>query len=339
MIKISAVIATRNRKNSLYRTLQSLSNQTCKLEEVIIVDSGDEKLNENELLENFSDLNIKYITSAPSVCLQRNLGIQKSTSEYIFICDDDIEPEPGYLLALSDYIENNSLVSTVSGLILEKDENEVWVSQHPPKSPASLLFSFIFQLSVWGELNEKVLNTFWIKPVIRFYMQRGNSFTFAGWPVITDFKNPFFKTNIYGLGAGIIKRELLINNPFDEVLDNYGIGDNYGICIRLPNKVTVLTETFVYHHKESGSRLDGELTYYRRVLALHYFLKTSKRFNFINSLWLVWSLFGSFILFMKNRQFRFASAALKSIIVIVTLSNPYFEGSKKNTKNVCPDLN
>ena len=78
MIKISAVIATRNRKDSLYRTLQALSNQTCKLQEVIIVDSSDNKLNEADLLKTFSDLNIKYITSVPSVCIQRNIGIRKS---------------------------------------------------------------------------------------------------------------------------------------------------------------------------------------------------------------------------------------------------------------------
>jgi len=339
MITISTVIATRNRKDSLYKTLRALSNQTCKLQDVIIVDSSDEKLDEAELLETFSVLNIKYITSAPSVCLQRNIGIRKSTSDYIFICDDDVEPDPGYVFALSNFIESNSSTSAVSGLIMQKDENEVWVSHYPPKSSASLLFSLIFQLSIWGELDEKVLNSLWIKPVIRFYIKKGNCFSLAGWPVITDFKNPVFNTNVYGLGASIIKRELLINNPFDEILDNNGIGDNYGICIGFPDKVNVLTEASVFHHKDSENRLDSTISYYRRVLALHYFLRKSKRFNSINTLWLVWSLIGSIILFVKNHQFRLARVALKSIIVIVTFNNPYCAGSKKNIKNVCPNIN
>lgn len=339
MIKISAVIATRNRKDSLYKTLRALSNQTCKLQEVIIVDSSDGKLDEAELLKTFGLLNIKYIASAPSVCLQRNIGIRKSTSDYIFICDDDVEPESGYVFALSNFIESNSSTSAVSGLIMQKNENGVWVSQYPPKSSASLLFSLIFQLSIWGELDEKVLNSLWIKPVIKFYKKRGNCFSLAGWPVITDFKNPVFKTNVYGLGASIIKKELLINNPFDEVLDNNGIGDNYGICIGFPDKVNVLSEVSVFHHKDSENRLDGTITYYRRVLALHYFLRKSKRFNFINTIWLVWSLIGSIILFVKNREFRLARVALKSIIVLVTFNNPYCKGSKKNIKNVCPNIN
>ncbi|HCY75859.1 MAG TPA: hypothetical protein DHV28_08045 [Ignavibacteriales bacterium] len=339
MIKISAVIATRNRKDSLYKTLQALSIQTCKLQEVIIVDSSDEKLDEAELLNTFSVLNIAYITSAPSVCRQRNIGIRKSTSDYIFICDDDVEPEPGYVFALSNFIESNSSASAVSGLIMQKDENEVWVSQYPPKSSSSLLFSLIFQLSIWGELDEKVLNSLWIKPVIKFYKKRGNCLSLAGWPVITDFKKPVFKTNVYGLGASIIRRELLINNPFDEVLDNNGIGDNYGICIDFSDKVNVLSEVSVFHHKDSENRLDGTITYYRRVLALHYFLRKSKRFNFINTIWLVWSLIGSIILFVENRQFRLARAALKLIIVVVTFNNPYCKGSKKNIKNVCPNIN
>jgi len=339
MIKISAVIATRNRKDSLYRTLLALANQSCKLQEVIIVDSSDEKLDEAELSTAFVGLNIKYFTSVPSVCVQRNIGIRKSISDYIFVCDDDVVPEPGYLTALSNYIEKNISTSAISGLILEKDKNDVWVSQHTPKFPVSLLFSFIFQLSVWGEVNEKTFNSLWIKPVISFYKKKGNGFSFAGWPVISDFKNSFFKTNIYGLGASIIKKEPLINNPFDEVLDNYGIGDNYGICIGFPDKVAVLTETFVYHHKESANRLDSGIIYYRRVLALHYFLRKSERFNTINTLWLVWSLIGSILLFMKNRQFRLANAAVKSIVAIVTLNNPYCKGSKKNNKNVCPNFN
>jgi|WetSurMetagenome_2_1015567.scaffolds.fasta_scaffold15471_3 glycosyltransferase involved in cell wall biosynthesis len=339
MIKISAVIATKNRKDSLYRTLKALGNQTCKLQEVIIVDSSDEKLVEIELSTTFDGLDIKYFTSEPSVCIQRNIGIRKSISDYIFICDDDVEPEPGYLLALSNYIERKSLTNAVSGLILEKDKNEVWVSQHTPKFPVNLLFSFIFQLSVWGEVNEKTFKSLWIKPVINFYQKRGNGFSLAGWPVIIDFKSPVFKTDIYGLGASIIKKELLINNPFDEVLDNYGIGDNYGICIGFPDKVAVLTGTFVNHHKESENRLDSGIIYYRRVLALHYFLRKSKRFNTINTLWLLWSLIGSIILFVKNRQFRLAKAAVKSIVAIVIFDNPYYIGSKKNNKNVCPNFN
>jgi len=339
MIKISAVIATRNRKDSLYRTLRALSNQSYKLQEVIIVDSSDEKLDDTELSTTFDGLNIKYFTSEPSVCVQRNIGIRKSTSDYIFICDDDIEPEPEYVLALSNYIESNSLVHAVSGFIMQKNENEEWVSQYPPKSSANLLFTLIFQLSIWGEVDEKVLSSFWIKPIIGFYKKRGNSLSFAGWPIITAFKNSFFKTNLYGLGASIIIKELLLNNPFDEVLDQYGIGDNYGICIGFPDKVNVLTNTFVFHYKDSENRLDITIAYYRRVLALHYFMKKSRRFNFINTLWLIWSLIGSMILFVKNHQFKLARAALKSIIAIVTFNNAYYTGSKKHIKNVCPNLN
>lgn len=339
MIKISAVIATRNRKDSLYRTLRAIRNQTYKLEEVIIVDSSDEKLEEAELRNTFLGLNIKYFTSVPSVCLQRNVGIQQSTSEYIFICDDDIVFEPDYVFLISKYIESNVSADTVSGLILEKDENEVWVSQHPPKTISSLLFKFFFQLSFWGELDQKIFSSLWLKPVVSFYEKRGNGFSFAGWPVITNFNSPVFKTKIYGLGASIIKKELLINNPFDEVLDNYGIGDNYGICIKLPDKVTVLTESLVFHHKESENRLDSGITYYRRVLALHYFLKKSNRFNSINTLWLIWSLIGSIILFVKNREFRLARASLISISKIITFNNPYHIGLKKNIKNVCPKFN
>jgi hypothetical protein len=135
------------------------------------------------------------------------------------------------------------------------------------------------------------------------------------------------------VGASTIKKELLLKNPFDEVLDQYGIGDNYGICISFPGKVVVLTNTFVLHYKDSENRLDATIAYYRRVLALHYFMKKSKRFNFINTLWLLWSLIGIMIMFVKNSQFILARAALKSIIQYLH-NNPLYR-FKKHIKNVC----
>jgi hypothetical protein len=101
----------------------------------------------------------------------------------------------------------------------------------------------------------------------------------------------------------------------------------------------VLTELSVFHHSDKENRLDRSIAYYRRVLALHYFLKKSYKFNFFNTLWLLWSLTGSLILFLKKHQFRLFRAALKSILTIVTFNNPYWRASKKNTKIVCPKCN
>ncbi len=108
---------------------------------------------------------------------------------------------------------------------------------------------------------------------------------------------------------------------------------------QLSCKIKVLTELNVFHHRVTENRLDSSKAYYRRVLALHYFLKKSNKFNFFNTIWLLWSITGSIILFLKKRQYRSFRAALKSMLTIVAFNNPYWKASKKNTKIVCPELN
>ena len=80
---ISVVIPTCNRKARLMSLLTNLVSSAYPLSEVIIVDSGEDRLIENDLLA-FTDLNITYLDSVKSVCIQRNKGISVAKSEWIF---------------------------------------------------------------------------------------------------------------------------------------------------------------------------------------------------------------------------------------------------------------
>ena len=100
MMELSVVIPTRNRRESLLRLLQSLSSQKYQLKEVIIVDASDQEIDVAELQAMFKSFPIRYLRSIASVCSQRNTGIKTATSEFIFLCDDDIEITDDYLLTL-----------------------------------------------------------------------------------------------------------------------------------------------------------------------------------------------------------------------------------------------
>src|ERR1700752_5286163 len=100
---ISVVIPTCNRKTRLLSLLQNLDHSTYRTAEVIIIDSGEEKLISEECAM-FKNLKIQYVSSERSVCIQRNIGIQNSKSSWIFICDDDIEVPSDYLQKLTDHI-------------------------------------------------------------------------------------------------------------------------------------------------------------------------------------------------------------------------------------------
>lgn len=325
---ISVVIPTYNRTASLRRTLQSISQQTYLPKEVLIVDASTEPEDANALKNLFPNLTILYYTSKPSVCIQRNFGIQMAKFSYILLCDDDIEAPNDYLFKMVNYLSENPETGIATGCVLQKNELGKWVYQYPTTSFFVYLWNFIFQLSVWGDFSEVKTNIF-TKPIFvlikQFYDKRRNSYTLAGWPLITSFTKPVTRTSIYGLGASVIKREWLISSPFDEQLVPSGIGDNYGITIKLRyNKpIHILTEAYVYHHYAQENRLKAALSYQYRVFALHHFIKKSSKFNYINILFLYWSIVGHTIYQISKLNGKMVKVSLKTLVTLVIGMNPY----------------
>lgn len=335
MLEVSVVIPTRNRMDSLLKVLLCLSKQTYPISEVIIVDASDDKLDEGNIKQSFSSLNISILSSKPSVCIQRNLGIKLAGAPYIFLCDDDVAFSEEYVSQLMHYIDKNN-ANVVSGIILQRDNGE-WVYQYPPKSVRHLFFAFIFQHSIWGEIDgikvNRVQKPFY-QLVNKFYKKKGNTVTKAGWPLIVDFSEPVFRTSFYGLGASIVKREWLINSPYDEVLDSHGIGDNYGVAMNFPEEraIHVAAEVKAYHHQNRDNRLEPQITFYRRALALHYFLKGQSR----RGIWFFWSLLGYALLFLYRHDFLLLRKTIKAVLFILIRRNPYKIEKRKGNKIASP---
>lgn len=336
MITISAVIPTYNRYESLLRTLRSLALQTELPYEVIIVDASDAVGNESELINSFPVLNIKYIRSRPSVCAQRNTGIKKATGSYIFLCDDDLEFPKDYIFKIKAIIQNNSGAKAITGSWNEKNKEEQWAYEYPVRSIRQLCWRFIFQQSIWCDIKKiktGFFNRFIYRFVSSFYSKRKNTYSLAGWPLVTHFEKPVFKTAFYSLGASIIRTDWLLSSPFDEGLDTNGIGDHYGVALHFPDfpAIHVLTDVPAYHHKIKANRLSEAETYFKRGLALHYFMRESQRFTLTNRLFFIWSLLGNWIAFLVKGNRPQLQATKKLISVIVKGNNPYIikSGKKK----------
>jgi glycosyltransferase involved in cell wall biosynthesis len=319
-MQISAVIPTCNRKERVLSLLAHLNNSTVLPEEVIVVDSGEEKLSAAELAA-YQNLNINYLSSKKSVCIQRNIGIGLARSPFIFLCDDDIEVPADYIGQLSQYLAGHPEVGAVSGLVLEKT-NGTWKASHPVRSATGLLFRYIFGLGIWGEVESNTSN-FMLRWVKKKYVEKGNYIASSGWPVITRFSTPVFSTPVYGLGVSVVKKQWLINSPFDETLDRHGIGDNYGVCVGFPSNVHVLTFVPVRHHHEEKGRLHNTVAYYRRILAMDYFRRIRPELRFVRKTNLLWSLTGNGILFLWQRDFDFFRTTLKLSRKILFNKNPY----------------
>jgi glycosyltransferase involved in cell wall biosynthesis len=326
---ITVIIPTRNRQPSLRRVLKSLARQTQPVQEVIIVDASDDKSYQLHMLNDFVLLPIRWIDSEASVCIQRNRGIGAAISPWIFLCDDDLEIPADYLEILVTHLEHHPEAGAVSGFVMQL-EGDSWTSQYPVTSFISLVWRYVFQLGMWGEIQCSD-NHFVVKNLKRHYTKLGNHISKAGWPVITDFSGDYFTTPVYGLGASLVKREWLIRSPYDELLETHGIGDNYGVALGFPGNIQVVTRARVYHHQERTNRYPETKQYYHRSVALHYFLATRKGFSRANRWWFYWSQLGNIIIFAITGKFKMTAAAFRSIWTTVS-GNPLIKKWRSTQK-------
>jgi ADP-heptose:LPS heptosyltransferase/glycosyltransferase involved in cell wall biosynthesis len=330
---ISVVIPTCDRKSRLLSVLSDLNQSSYPLEEVIIVDSGTDRLTPKECAD-FDHLNIVYDSAVRSVCIQRNTGIKKARSPWVLLCDDDIEIPKDYIRSLVTHLTAYPGTGAVSGLFLQQEKGE-WTAQYPQHSAGWLLWTWFFQLSIWGKIAVRSKNPL-IRYIQRYYQRKGNHISKAGWPVITDFSGDFFTTPLYSLGACLVKKSWLDTSPFDEVLDPYGMGDNYGVALGFPGKgIDVLNKAHVYHHKEPANRITKTLQYSKRALALDYFIRT-RHLGYATPGWLLWSLFGRFLGFILTRDQGMIRPALRTIRTILTGNNPYRVTGKPWQKGTPP---
>lgn len=85
---VSVLVPTYNRKWLLERTLLSLTNQSYKNIEIIVVNDGGE--NVSDLINSFSDKRIKYFEiENRGLAGARNVAINNCKGDYISLLDDD----------------------------------------------------------------------------------------------------------------------------------------------------------------------------------------------------------------------------------------------------------
>lgn len=107
-LKLSIVIAIYNRKDELFELLTSLSTQTDKDFEMIIVDDGSEVslLKTVKLFEN--QLNIQFFrkeNSGPG--LTRNYGAKRAQNDWLIFLDSDVIVEKNYISEIKNHLQNS----------------------------------------------------------------------------------------------------------------------------------------------------------------------------------------------------------------------------------------
>ena len=134
MSKVSVIVATYRRDESLERALISLKNQQYKNIEVIIIDdNADKHFNEmvtgivEKLKESSADLDIKLITNPVNMgsAETRNIGIREAEGKYITFLDDDDEYLPEKIKNQVEFMENGGYDYSITDLDLYNESGKL----------------------------------------------------------------------------------------------------------------------------------------------------------------------------------------------------------------------
>lgn len=120
MNKISVILPTYNRKQLLIRALSSVLNQNMKVDEIIVVDNDSEDGTLEFLKERFTNI-VVLSEKKRGVSAARNLGIKKSSNDWIAFLDSDDEWMPEKIMIQSKLINN---INNKTKII---HTNEVWL--------------------------------------------------------------------------------------------------------------------------------------------------------------------------------------------------------------------
>ncbi|MFH1587601.1 MAG: glycosyltransferase family 2 protein [Candidatus Diapherotrites archaeon] len=122
---ISVIVVNYNGENLLEECLSSLSNQTHKKTEIILVDNAS-KDNSIALVKNkFPGVKIIRNKTNEGFAAANNIGIEKSMGSYVAMLNNDAVADRNWLEELVKKVEKNKKIGLVGSKILRTGSNEI----------------------------------------------------------------------------------------------------------------------------------------------------------------------------------------------------------------------
>jgi glycosyltransferase involved in cell wall biosynthesis len=118
--RVSVVIATRDRAESLGRCLESLQRLDHPAAEIIVVDNASAGRETAELVRALAidDPRVKYVREdRPGLARAHNCGLEHVTAPYVAFTDDDVVVDPAWLDGLLAGFARTERVACVTGMI------------------------------------------------------------------------------------------------------------------------------------------------------------------------------------------------------------------------------
>jgi GT2 family glycosyltransferase len=268
------VIATRNRSDYLRDAVRSLVEQTILPKELCIVDSSDETPTRGNIEELCAGVGLRldYVHPAPrGLTVQRNLGIDRTTGDPVFLIDDDVWMAPDvHEEVLAEYDRWGPELGGVRG---------VWMRPPIPNS-LTVLWRKLFRMGGWWpEASGRVLPGFFTEVVVDSADVRRVE-SFVGW----------FMS---------FRREVFEHERFDERLAGFAFREDADFSYRVVKRGYVLVQTpkaRIDHLKTAAERLTPfELQRMNMANQLYLHQKNMPQtLKYKAGLW--WGLTGTFLL-------------------------------------------
>jgi GT2 family glycosyltransferase len=265
------VIATLNRHDELIDTVRSLLAQTVLPEELCIVDSSEEPRARAEIEQLCAEAGIRleYVHPAPrGLTVQRNLGIERTTGDPVFLMDDDVSLAPNvHEEILAEYGRWGPELGGVRGAPAD-----------PPKVPRLVILwrRFFGMGGWWPEGTGRMRPGFYVEGVSSSRDVRRLEY-FEGW----------FMS---------YRREVFEHERFDESLAGYAYKEDIDFSHRVVKRGYVLVQTpkaRIVHHKSPSDRLSA-FDQQRMALANQFYLHRKnmpQTLRYKAALW--WALLGT----------------------------------------------
>jgi len=158
MTDLSIVVVSWNTRDLLLRCLNSLIDETAKLKtKIIVVDNGSSDGSAEMIKKDFPDIDLVRNGTNLGFSKANNLGILRSTGNYVCLVNSDVVLEPGCIDRLYTYMQTHPSVGILGPKMLDRDYELQTSYGNFPNLRSSLVRALALDILLWNPLLKRVL--------------------------------------------------------------------------------------------------------------------------------------------------------------------------------------
>ncbi|MBW7567703.1 glycosyltransferase family 2 protein [Chromobacterium subtsugae] len=217
-MRLSVIISTLSRKETLVRLLENISRQTRLPEEIVIVEAGSGNLGPSDIPVSIRELIVTIYPYQASLAYSRESGRKTATGDVIVFFDDDIIIPNTYIEDVASYMLENQDIMGVGGTYT--DEN---VTKRVDKS---LWVGRLLGIYADGHSN-RILKSGWADYVRSGYL---NDITPAQWLFGC---NGAYRADAFKVPSVSIQKDMATWSFLEDAVLGAMLTRNYGMCLRI----------------------------------------------------------------------------------------------------------